>query len=180
MKGKLEHIIEQAHGLEAPAMEPLPGHEERFEMRLMRKQEARSKSRFLSVWWIGAAAAMIIGVIVMVATREVKEADDLMAMNKVEAIEEVMAMDSVYRSRVGARLPEVKRHDQYTTRILNEVTRLETEYKKMEENLSAGADPERITNEMVKNYQFRIRLIEQLRQYLMIKEQIKNGDEKVS
>lgn len=180
MKGKLEHIIDEAHRLEHMPIEPLPGHEERFEMRLIQKLEHKPKSRFLSAWWIGGAAATIIGIIIMIATREVRQADELMALNKVEAIDEVVAMDSVYRARVGTRLPEIEGNDRYTTRILTEVSRLEAEYKKMEGSLSAGADPERITNEMVKNYQFRIRLIEQLRQYLLIKEQIKKDNEKIS
>ncbi len=180
MKGKLEHIIEKAHTLPSTGHEPLPGHEERFEMRLMRKHETASKGKVLSSWWIGAAAAVAIGVIVGIATREVRQADELMALNKVEASEEVMAMDSLYKAKVGSRMPDIPQQDAYTSRILKEVQRLETEYKKMEQNLATGADPERITNEMVKNYQFRIRLIEQLRQYLMIQEQNKKNNEKVS
>jgi hypothetical protein len=180
MKSKLEHIIEKAHTLQSNVQEPLPGHEERFDMRLMRKSQSSSKGKVISNWWIGVAAAIAIGVIVVIATREVRQADDLMALNKVEAIEEVMVMDSLYKAKVGARMPVIPEQDMYTARILKEVQRLETEYKKMEQNLATGADPERITNEMVKNYQFRIRLIEQLRQYLMIKEQNKKANEKVS
>jgi hypothetical protein len=160
--------------------EPFPGHEERFEMRLMKRELERQKKPALKLRWIGAAAATAIGIIVFVAVSEIRKADDLVAMNKVEANEEVMAMDSVFKAHTEGKIPEVQQLDQYSSRMLKEVTRLEDEYKKMEANLTNGADPERITNEMVKNYQFRIRLIEQLRQYLMIKEQIKKTDEKIS
>jgi hypothetical protein len=172
--------MEEKNDLKARWPEPFPGHEERFEMRLMKRELAHKKRPTQQLWWIGIAAALAVGAIVSVAINEIKKADDLVALNKVDANEEVMAMDSVFRAHTGGRLPEVKQKDQYSTRILGEVTRLEEEYKKMEDNLTNGADPERITNEMVKNYQFRIRLIEQLRQYLMIKEQIKNNDEKIS
>jgi hypothetical protein len=179
MKDKLKQITEPSTASVTAKLEPLPGHAERFEIRLLQKQEQTKSGKTVPMWWIGMAAAMVIGVIVAVAVNAIQKADDLMAMNRVEASEEVMAMDSVFHSKVGTRLPVVEGNDAYSQRILSEVARLEDEYKKMEVNLIKGADPDRITDEMVKNYQFRIRLIEQLRQYLIIKQQ-QHNHEKIS
>jgi hypothetical protein len=180
MKSKLERSIEDEGKRKDLGYEPLPGHEERFEMRLLAIEQKHKLRTWPSTWWIGAAAAAAIGVIVFIAFREVSQADELLALNRADANAQVMAMDSLYQDKLAAKLPPEIDNDKYSERITKEIERLEMSYKILEKTLQDGGEPDRIIEEMVKNYQFRIRLIEQLRQYLIIKKQNQDRNEKVS
>lgn len=150
--------------------EPSAGHEERFEQRLL-QHERRETRRLVPYWvWIGSAAAVLIGFIVTIAISETKKQNERAAESQAEPIIPEVEAARAYYAQHAISESEVNQHaDDAIKRMMSEMRRLEEEYKKLDSLLANNYSNERLVNAMVENYQFRLRIAEQLRKYIELK-----------
>lgn len=177
MKSKFEEQLKAALQTDRIQFdpEPLPGHEERFEMRLLQKKEDLKIKKMPRWPIIGLAAAALIGFIVTIVVSEMKKSDDFAGFAKLSDVsEEMAATESYYTGRLQLDRNNLNTQDQNIAKFLTDLKKLEEEYKMLEVSLSKNFQNERITNAMVNNYKFRLRLMEQLQKYIEIQNKINN------
>lgn len=190
MKSKFEEQLEQnlsemlklaQH--DALKAEPFPGHEERFEMRLLKGKEDK-KIRQLPRWpWLALAAACIAGAIVFVAVREVKETNEIARITKLSDVSKDMAeVEQFYHQRLNIDYSKMNTADARIQRFLTDIKKLEEEYASLENQLTKNYNNERLINAMIDNYQYRLRIMEHMQKYIELENELNNtnNDQPVS
>jgi uncharacterized protein YhaN len=184
MQNKFEEHIKQAlKRSDEFHDEPLPGHEERFEMRLLKQGEQR-KLRRLPRWsLIITTAAAVVVFIVAIVISEVKKTNDMAEKARLSDVSpELAAVEDFYNEKLHIDVEQLNKGDQNIKRFLSDISKLESEYKRLEENLSKNFNNERIAQAMVNNYKYRLQLMEQLQKYIEIQNKIntQNNEQKLS
>jgi predicted RNase H-like nuclease (RuvC/YqgF family) len=183
MKEVFEDRIKKAFESQDSDSELIPGHEERFEMRLLRMREDKKIKRFPRWPWIAAAAAVVAGVIVAITISEVKKTNDYAERVRLSDVSlEMAATEEYYNERLKLDVGQLNTTDQNIKRFLDDLKRLEGEYAMLEDQLSKNFNNQRIADAMVNNYRFRLQLMEQLQKYIEIKNKfnIQSHEEKLS
>jgi len=183
MNDNFEHQLKNVLLADARQVsEPLPGHEERFEMRLLRQRE-QVKVRRLPGWpMITLAAASIVGIIITIVVLETKKTNDIAATARLSDVStEMAAVEHYYNERLQHEYSDVNSADENVQRFMQDVKRLEEEYKRLEAALSKNFNNEHIAEAMVNNYKYRLRIMEQLQKYIEIQNDLNtNNHEKIS
>lgn len=156
--------------------EPFPGHEERFEMRLMQAQKPKGRTITLPRWpWMAAAAAVVVGLIVTLVTSEIHKANHMADDSLKDLhIPEIAAAETYYKKYATVDFNSLNTNDPRIQQFAREMKRLEDEYAKLSQLLAQNYNNERIAQAMVENFQFRLKIMEQLRKYIEIQNQLKN------
>ncbi len=180
MQGKFENQLKEAikNAAVADGHEPLPGHEERFEMRLMQQRDNK-RIRKIPRWPVLAvAAAAITGFIISIVVMEIKKTNDNADRLRLSDVSgEMAAVEEYYHSRLEGGLEGVNVTDKNVRKFMDDVKALEEEYKMLEEKLAKNFHDERIAQAMVSNYKFRLKLMEQLQKYIEIQNKINSNEE---
>ncbi len=177
---KLKEILRPVEN--KPNGEPLPGHEERFEMRLLKNVEQK-KSKVFQMWTYSAlAAAAIIAVVftVVLKSDEKISPQENMAVTKLSDVSyEMSQIEKFYTEKLAARTVNYASPDIQVKRFQEETSRLEGEYKVLERILSKNPSNEKIINAMIGNYRFKLQILESLQKYTEIQNKKNNPtDEK--
>jgi hypothetical protein len=152
--------------------DPLDGHENRFEQILLKAQPNKNRFLFPQWIWIAAAAAVVVGFIVVVSINETNKQNIQTAENRAEPLIPEVEMARAYYAEHAIDEKEVIHHtDEAIVKMMNDLRQLEKEYKKLDSLLQVNYSNERIVAAMVENYQFRLRIAQQLRKYIEIKNQ---------
>lgn len=153
--------------------EPLPGHEERFEMRLLRQREEKKVRRLPSWPWIALAAACIAGVIVTVSVREIKNTQEIAETMKLSEVSPDMAeVEQFYNQRIQIDFESLNQGDERIKRFMDDMKKLEEEYASLEKELARNYSNERVVKAMITNYQCRLRIMEHLQKYIEIQNEL--------
>lgn len=180
MQGKFENHLKNAlkNADSADGHEPLPGHEERFEMLLLQQQKNK-KIRRIPRWPVlTIAAAAITGFIISIVVMEIKKTNDTAEKTRLSDVSGEMALlEEYYHERLQGGLEGVNTTDKNIRKFMDDVKALEDEYKMLEETLAKNFHDERIAQAMVNNYKFRLKLMEQLQKYIEIQNKINTNDQ---
>lgn len=185
MQEKFEDRIRKALQEEENSAAYLPpeGHEERFELRLLRQRAGRPEKRISMLPWVALAAAVVAGFIVAIVVSEIRKTNDYAEKARLSDISgEMAAVEEFYTEKLQVDLSKLNGSDPNIRRFLNDITRLEEEYKMLESTLGKNFTNEKVVQAMVSNYKYRLRLMEQLQKYIEIQNQInlQNHEQKQS
>ncbi len=155
--------------------EPLPGHEERFEMRLLQKREVQKMKRLPRWPWVLLAAATVAGIIVFVAISEVKETQEIAKNMKLSDVSQEMAIvEKFYSDRLSLDFNKINQEDMRIQKFMLDIKNLEIEYETLEKQLISNYNNQRLINAMVSNYKYRLRTLEHLQKYIELQNEIQN------
>lgn len=177
MKSRFEEELEKALRSAETTSEPLPGHEERFEMRLMRQREEK-KIRRLPRWpWIALAAACVAGAIIAISVREIRSSNDLADTMKLSDVSPDMAeVEQFYNQRIQVDFSALNQGDARIKRFMDDMKKLEDEYASLEKELARNYSNERVVKAMITNYQCRLRIMEHLQKYIEIQNELSKSN----
>jgi hypothetical protein len=184
MQDSFEDKLKNAWQEKMSTTEPIPGHEERFEMRLMNAQDKKQIHRIPRWPWLTLAAALVIGVILTIVVSEVKKTNHMAEESvKQDLPPELAAAQDFFKSRTTMDMSKLNTDDVYVQRFASDMKVLEEEYTKLEQILASNFNNEKVAEAMVNNYKFRLKLMERLQKYIEIQNQInneKNGSQNAS
>ncbi len=173
MKSRFEEELEKALRSAENNVEPLPGHEERFEMRLLHRQEDK-KIRRMPRWpWIALAAACVAGAIVAISIREINFTNEVADSMKLSEVSTDMAeVEQFYNQRIQVDFSTLNQGDARIKRFMEDMKNLEEEYASLEKELARNYSNERVVKAMITNYQCRLRIMEHLQKYIEIQNEL--------
>ncbi|MBX7051685.1 MAG: hypothetical protein K1X54_06600 [Flavobacteriales bacterium] len=183
MKEAFEDRIRKALLNESDDQDLMPGHEERFEMRLLRMRDEKKERRIPRWPWIALAAAVVAGFIVTIVVSEVKKTNEYAEKVRLSDVSmEMAAAEQFYHERLKMDMSQLNTSDQNIKRFLDDLKRLESEYAMLEEQLAKNFTNQRVADAMVNNYRYRLQLMEQLQKYIEIQNKLnlQNHEEKLS
>lgn len=172
-----KHIREQRLLLDAEA--PAEGHEARFRRKLEHQQARRVN--FRQVLQIAASIAVILAsAFVLIRTNR---SGDKIAGHELPA--SFIEADQYYSSKVGYKVDQIRQFDFSSAEekivLLEELKELDSYQHQLMKDLEANPDDERVINAMIRHYQLKLevmdQIIYQLNQY---KTEINKSDEKDS
>lgn len=170
MKENLEDILRKS--LEQSQVEwPEEGHEARFAARL--QEQKKSKTKVFNLSWVKyAAAAVAVGIGLVIAFYPEKQYPPVAQAEEVvhPAVERA---EEFYASRANLDWSHVDQSDEQIKGFLSSMKQLEKESKRLDSLLMLNINNERIVQGLIDNYQYRLRVIEQLKKYIEIKNQLK-------
>ncbi|MFN0032554.1 MAG: hypothetical protein ACKVOR_10380 [Flavobacteriales bacterium] len=181
MKSRFEEQLKDAMlnpvGQHSAMPEPFPGHEERFEMRLLKMSEDK-KVRQLPRWpWMVLAAACIAGVILFITVKEVKQTNEMARITKLSDVSRDMAeVENFYHQRLNIDYSKMNTSDIRIQRFLSDIKKLEEEYASLEKQLAQNYNNERLIKAMITNYQYRLRIMEHMQKYIEIQNEHNNSN----
>lgn len=180
MKSNFENQLEQAirDAANQASAEPLPGHEERFETRLI-QNAVRKKSRVVRLWSYSAVAAAAMITIVFTwliysGGTDTGPPEKFAAIRLSDVSYEMSQVEKFYTDKLSSEKVNIASPDLRMSKFIVESKRLEGEYKMLEGLLAKNPSNEKIINAMIANYQFRLRILESLKKYAEIKNQLNN------
>ncbi len=175
MQDSFEDKLKNAWQEKLSTTEPIPGHEERFEMRLMNVLDKKRIHRIPRWPWLTLAAALIIGVILTIVVSEMKKTNHMAEeTEKQNRPPELAAAEDFFKSRITMDMSKLNTSDPYVQRFVSDMKVLEEEYAKLEQVLASNFNNEKVAGAMVNNYKFRLKLMERLQKYIEIQNQINN------
>jgi hypothetical protein len=170
MKENIEEILKKA--LEHSQVEwPEEGHESRFVARL--EEQKKSKGKIFKLSWVKyAAAAVAVGIGLLIAFYPEKQFPPVAQTDEIvhPAIEKAEAF---YASRANLDWSSVDQSDEQVKQFVSSMQLLEKESRKLDSLLLLNINNEKIVQGLIDNYQYRLRVIEQLKKYIEIKNQLK-------
>jgi hypothetical protein len=177
MKEKFEEQIRRAfEDSTQNEREPLPGHEERFEMRLLKLKNAQKMRRIPPWIWMAAASVVTAVFIVYMVAGEMKKTNEIADRARLSDVSvEMAAVEAFYNDKLRIDQQGLNTSDPAIMKFLQDIERLEQEYKKLEEKLNENFNNERIVKAMVSNYKYRLQLLEQLQKYIEIQNELNTG-----
>jgi hypothetical protein len=170
MKENIEEILKKA--LEQSQVEwPEEGHEARFTARLQERKKSKGKIFKLS-WVKYAAAAVAVGIGLLITFYPEKQFPPVAQTEEVvhPAVERA---EEFYASRANLDWSSVDQSDEQVKQFVTSMKLLEKESHKLDSLLLLNINNEKIVQGLIDNYQFRLRVIEQLKKYIEIKNQLK-------
>jgi mannitol-specific phosphotransferase system IIBC component len=180
MQSKFENQLKKAlkDAADADSHDPVPGHEERFEMRLLHQRDNR-KMRRIPKWPVLAiAAACVAGFIVSIVVMEVRKTNEHAEQLRLSDVSGEMALtEAYYNDRLQSEMKGLNTSDRNIRKFMDDAKKLEEEYKMLEATLAKNVHDERIAQAMVNNYKFRLKLMEQLQKYIEIQNKFNSNDQ---
>ena len=163
MKTNLENILSENHGFFNNA-EPPAGHFERFEAKLDKEFRQKKKFNFRIVWQAAAAVAFLLLAVnqaLLLFTPKEQEKPMLASVSP-----EYREMETYYVSAINASLTnwEALRKEgalpaDEKSLLDEELKEFDETFKKLQEELNANPDDERIINAMIGFYQSKLNVI---------------------
>jgi hypothetical protein len=165
MKNQFEDQLKAAllQREEEGAVMPNQGHEERFMLKLSQRKD---KGRTVRLWLSIAAAACIVGVV------------SILILNGTSPNNELASIEDVGLTDVTSRKTEVLEHlikqsevpanpgDQRIAQMLESLADLDQKSKMLDTLFRQNPHNENIAEAVVKNYEYRLQLVKQLKQYI--------------
>lgn len=172
-----KHIKEQRLLMDAD--QPREGHEDRFREKLA-YQPAR-KVNFRHALQIAASIAVILAsAFVLIRTNK---SGDKVAVMEIPA--SVIEADIYYATQVDQRVDEIRQFDfenaEEKTLLLEELEELDAYQLQLMKDLEANPDDERVLNALIKHYQLKLEVMDQIIYQLnQLKTETEKDDEKKS
>ncbi|MFZ4783976.1 MAG: hypothetical protein ACOYLH_00775 [Flavobacteriales bacterium] len=173
MKYDVEELMRQAFE-EMPIEPPIDGHEERFKSRLQSKKQ----TRIVSLAWVKyAAAAVVVGLGVFFFTQNKPLYPPVVANTNAQQDSSIVhpaveKAEEFYASRAHLDWSKVDQNDQQVKDFLQSMHTLEQESKRLDSLLMLNINNEKLIEGLIDNYQYRLRVIEQLKKYIELKNRL--------
>jgi len=139
---------------------PPAGHEERFRQKLAYQPER--KVNFRHVLQIAASIAIILAS-AFVLIRNTKSGDKV-AVYEIPA--SILEADQYYSTQVDQRVDQIRQFDfnneKEKTILLKELEELDTHQQQLMKDLEANPDDERVINALIKHYQVKLDVMDQI------------------
>ena len=153
-----KHIREQRLLLDVDR--PREGHEDRFRQKLA--YQPQRKVNFRHVLQVAASVAVILAsAIVLIRSNK---SGDKVAMYEIPA--SVIEADQYYSSQVNQRVDQIREFDFDNAKeksvLLEELEELDTYHQQLMKDLEANPDDERVINAMIKHYQVKLDVMDQI------------------
>ncbi len=162
---------------------PRKGHEERFLQKLKRmpRQGPVRRIRFRHALQVAASVAIILTSAVLLVRKD--KSGDKVAVQEIPAA--IMEADVYYTSQVDARYEEIRDFhfddQEEKALLLDELKDLEEYHQQLMKDLEANPDDERVLAAMIRHYQLKLELMDQIiRQLNQIKSETSEYYEKES
>ena len=173
MKYDVEELMRQAFD-EMPIEPPTDGHEDRFKARLQGQKQTRV---FSLAWAKYAAAAVVIGLGVFFFTRNTNVDPPVVADAKATEDSTIVhpaveKAEEFYASRAHLDWSKVDQNDEQVKAFLQSMHTLEQESKRLDSLLMLNINNEKLIEGLIDNYQYRLRVIEQLKKYIELKNSV--------
>lgn len=153
-----KHIKEQRQHLDADR--PRAGHEDRF-LKKLAYQPVR-RVNFRHALQIAASIAVILASS-LVLIRTNKSGDKMAAM---EISSSVMEADQYYAKRVNQKVDQIRQFDfenaEEKSILLEELEELDSYQLQLMKDLEANPDDERVINALIKHYQLKLEVMDQI------------------
>jgi hypothetical protein len=146
------------------------GHEDRFRARLIASIEAKHKKRILPLWAYIAAAACIAGLIFSVVAINIEKTTQLAdSMKPTRGNQELEHIETWYTQQLALRKNALPIEDPELHGYMSRYSDLETEYAKLNELLKKDFKNERVIGAMIKNYQLRLTILENIKTHIELR-----------
>jgi hypothetical protein len=154
--------------------EPLTGHADRFETRLMQRREIVMKSRFRTRFVLVSVAAasiclIVIAVSVFKISKQNEESQLAQVNEEMEVPAELSEVKGFYKKRYESNKMDVSAGDATVQKFLYNLHYLESQYVVLENAYQSNRDDQKIVMAMVENYRYRLQVIEMMQKYIQIK-----------
>lgn len=162
-------------------LEPLEGHEHRFETKLLFANKAEKKSKNSTFYYL-VVAACFLGLIITVALyqtqKEIKVAEEI----KVDQQNEFRLADVSFEAASKEQYfkKAIEKHANYTTDdptlkpLLNKLSQLEKDHQLLESKLAENIRNENLINALLNNYKLRLEVLEKLQKIIQFKNKSKD------
>ena len=149
--------------------QPRAGHEERFRQKLDRVPVRRMNLRYSLQ--IAASVAVLIASGIFII--RMNKSGEKQAVNEIPAV--IHEADAYFASQVDTRFDQIREFDflqsEEKTLLLDELKELENHHEQLMTDLKANPDDERVINALIRHYQMKLEVMDQIIQQL---NQIKN------
>ncbi len=156
---RLEDQIRQQRML-LDSDQPHNGHEERFRQKLGRVPERRLNLRY--TLQIAASVAILItsGILIV----RLNKSGEKQAMNEVPVV--IQEADAYFASQVNTRFDQIREFDfiqsEEKALLLDELKELESHHQQLIEDLKANPGDERVINALIRHYQLKLEVMDQI------------------
>ena len=136
---------------------PRPGHEARFEKKLLKAfPEQRKKKQNRKIWWIAASIVIFLGagMLSLWVNKPVSQTDRLLQKNTAYFSS---VIEKEVKSLPKTKSPEAKQLIQETMKQLDQ---LEKEYQKITRDYKQNSENKNLLNALIENFKKRIELLE--------------------
>lgn len=159
---------------ESMNQEPMSGHVDRFETRLMQRRETAMKSRFRKRFLLVSVAAasiclIVIAVSVFKISKQTQEAQLAQVNEEMEVPAELSQVKEFYQKRFDSNKMNASTGDETVQKFLNNLHYLESQYAVLEKAYQSNRDDQKVVMAMVENYRYRLQVIEMMQKYIQIK-----------
>lgn len=167
MNNRFEEEIRNALKRTTQSPEPFPGHEERFENKLLRLDKPKP-TRWLKWYYLVPAAAILVGAIITVVWMELHPHEQLAAVPLSEVSYEMARVEKFYSERINEKTPIADASDPVLAGLMKDLTRLEDDYNKLKLALGRDIENPKVIDAMIANYKYRLQIIEMMQQYIQL------------
>lgn len=167
---KLKHRLKSDPKADLP-FEPLPGHRERFESKLLAgEQQNRFFNRHNPLWLWGMAAGLLF-MIGLFLWNWNQELENQVPLKLADVSYELGATEEFFKTAMKAYPSIPESDDPVIQKQLLNLKRLENEHQRLEQELNYTAANERVISALIENYKLRLKVLENIRQYLRMKQE---------
>jgi len=155
---------------EWPNSQPLPGHRERFENKLL----INRSNRFFgpgNPFWMYAAAAVLLVLIGTFAWTWNRENIEDQTTEQAGNSQKFAAMEHYFNAKIKDDGDLRSSEDSLVQFYLLDLKKLELQQEQLEAKLELNYGNEKIINAIIENYKMRLSIMERLRRYIKIKNQ---------
>ena len=185
MEDKLRNKF-QEFDLERLESDPLEGHFDRFETKLLRKEKEK-KTKVVNMRMIFSAivAACFIGFVVFWVVKSSNELDNTQQMlaesrDISDYSEEAGQQKEFFEQLIESKKANIDISDPDLQQMVQALNGLEKEHEVLQNKLNQNFHNEHLINAIIENYKLRLELLEKIQKFIQFKNKIKNqSDEKV-
>lgn len=155
--------------------EPLEGHRERFQTKLMAQKAQKKRGRVVPLWLLVAAAACFCGALITITWTSINEDRQTFAQQRQlsDVSPEMNHIESWFTAEIELRKGELNLNDPVLAQGLKEMTILENEYEQLSLKLNENFGNEQIVSAMIKNYKLRLQILESIKKHINFKNRTK-------
>ena len=185
MEDKLRNRFAQSN-LESMESDPLEGHLDRFETKLLRGgQEKKTRIINLRMMMAAVVAACFIGFVIFWVVKSSNELEEIqLAVNEPMDIsdysEAAGKQKEFFEELIETKKAELDFDDPDTKELIEALHKLEQEHEVLQNKLNQNFHNEHLINAVIDNYKLRLEILEKIQKIIQFKNKVKNqSDEKV-
>jgi hypothetical protein len=156
--------------------EPLEGHLERFQTKLMAQAAKKKKGRVIPLWLLVAAAACFCGALITITWISISEERQTFAQQRQlsDVSPEMNRIESWFTEEIANKKSKINLNDPVLAEGLTQISLLEKEYENLSLKLNENFGNEKVVSAMIKNYKLRLQILESIKRHIDFKNKTKS------